>query len=343
MPPLPERLQSKQGLPSLAADAPWVGEADSELGPCPCALSLLEGGWLDAPQVPMPALDDQEGERVSASLPEVIDAHVHVFPARIFAALWRWFDAYGWPIRYRLEPPAVAEFLIGRGVSRIVALHYAHKPGIARSMNRFMADLTAHDPRIAGTATVFPGEPEARDILREGLDLGLGAVKLHCHVQAFAPDAAPLAELYALCAERGAPLVMHAGREPASQAYPTDPRSICSAERIERVLRDHPTLKLVVPHLGADEFDAYEMLLERHDNLWLDTTMVAAEYFPIPTPVRLMSVRPERVLYGSDFPNLPYAWDRELVRLEQLGIGEPQLELLLGGNARSLFFAGSAP
>ena len=78
------------------------------------------------------------------------------------------------------------------------------------------------------------------------------------------------------------------------------------------MLKDHPTLKLCVPHLGADEFDAYARLLERYDNLWLDTTMAVAGYFPMALPARLLHVRPERILYGTDFPNIPYAWDREL-------------------------------
>jgi predicted TIM-barrel fold metal-dependent hydrolase len=48
-------------------------------------------------------------------------------------------------------------------------------------------------------------------------------------------------------------------------------------------------------------------------------------------------VRPERILYGTDFPNLPYAWDRELKRLIAQDFTEPQLAGILGQNARQLF------
>jgi predicted TIM-barrel fold metal-dependent hydrolase len=112
---------------------------------------------------------------------------------------------------------------------------------------------------------------------------------------------------------------------------------MCGAERIARALTDWPKLKICVPHLGADEYPAYEKLLERFDNLWLDTTMVLAEYFPFPVPVRLLRARPERVLYGTDFPNIPYAWDRELKKIRSFGLPEPDLAGLLGANALSLY------
>ena len=69
------------------------------------------------------------------------------------------------------------------------------------------------------------------------------------------------------------------GREPASEHYKCDVRALCAVERIERVLREPRSCSLCVPHLGADEFDGYARLLERYDNLWLDTTMVVADYF----------------------------------------------------------------
>jgi predicted TIM-barrel fold metal-dependent hydrolase len=287
--------------------------------------------------MPAHALDDVDGPRLPESLPPVIDAHVHLFPERLFQAIWRWFDRHGWPIRHKLTAEAVTRFLFERGVSRIVALHYAHKPGIAREMNAFMARLCAADRRITGLATVFPGEPGATDILNHAFAEGLSGVKLHCHVQAFAPDDPNLHEIYALCARQRKPLVMHAGREPQSPAYPVDVYRLCAADRVDRVLCDHPTLKLCVPHLGMDEFDAYGALLERHDHLWLDTTMVGAAYFPVELPRRLLEIRHERVLYGTDFPNIPYAWDREVKQLQALKLRDDRLAALLGGNAEGLY------
>ncbi len=294
-------------------------------------------GWFTQARLPLPAENDAEGERLPAQLPPVIDAHVHLFPDRVFEAIWRWFNTYAWPVRYPLTTPRVLEFLFSRGVTEVVALHYSHKPGMARALNAYLAQLCRQDPRVRGVATVLPGEPDAVAILEEGFAAGLHGVKLHCHVQAFAPDMERMEPLYALCARLNQPMVIHAGREPALPQYSVDARALCAAERVEQVLRSYPTLKLCVPHLGADEFDAYERLLTRYDNLWLDTTMAVADFFPVQTPVRLLRCRPERVLYGTDFPNLPYAWDREVRKLLALNLPEHDLAALLGQNARRLF------
>lgn len=295
-------------------------------------------GWLATGGTPpLPALGDEEGARLPEGLPPVVDAHVHLFPDGVFEAIWRWFDQYGWPIRYKLHTPQVLSFLLSRGVHRVVALHYAHKPGMARWLNTYMAEVMRQEPRVLGLATVLPGEEGAADILAEAFALGLKGVKLHCHVQCFAPDAPQLHEVYEACARAGRPLVMHAGREPASPHYQCDVHALCSAASVERVLQAHPTLKLCVPHLGADEFDAYARLLERHDNLWLDTTMALARYFPVSPPLELLRVRPERILYGTDFPHLPYAWDRELRELLALGLPRHVEAGILGGNALRLY------
>lgn len=307
------------------------------LGGRPTLLPLVHSCLEAFLAKPLPALADAEGPRVPGCLPAVIDAHVHVFPPGMFQAIWRWFDQHAWPVRYRLQAAEVVRFLLERGVERVVALHYAHKPGIARDMNAFVAELCRAEPRVHGLATVFPGEAGARNILEEAFAAGLGGVKLHCHVQCFSVDAPELEDVYRALVSHDLPLVIHAGREPKSPAYACDPHALCSAERMDALLRSYPSLRVCVPHLGADEFDAYARLLERHDNLWLDTTMAVAGYFPVPDPWHLVELRPERVLYGTDFPNLPFAWDRELRRLSARGLPEPALAAVLGGTARELF------
>lgn len=290
------------------------------------------------PSMPLAALDDEEGARVDPSLPFVVDAHVHLFPDGLFEAIWRWFDVHGWPIRYKLRTPEVIAFALARGVGHLVALHYAHKPGIARGMNAYMAAIAEAEPRVTGLATVMPGEPGARAILEEAFALGLAGVKLHCHVQCFSPDAPELAEIYDTCILHDKPLIMHAGREPKSDGYRCDPHALCHVDRTEAVLRAYPKLRLAVPHLGADELGGYARLLERYDNLWLDTTMALAGYFiDDPLAFAMLEARPERVMYGTDFPNLPYAWDRELRRIAARTLPEEALAKVLGATARAFY------
>lgn len=286
---------------------------------------------------PLPALNDPEGDCVPAFLPPVVDAHVHLFPDDIFVSIWKWFEKFGWPIRYKLKAAEVINFLLERGIEHIVALHYAHKPGVARKLNRFMAGLARQNPKMTAMATVFPGEKNTAAILQEAFSMGLAGVKLHAHVQCFDIQSDKVQEIYDICQSAGKPLVMHAGREPKSPAYNCDPYELCSAAKMEQVLKTYPRLKICVPHMGVDEFDAYRDMLERCDNLWLDTTMVLANYLPGPQIPPLDEMRADRIMYGTDFPNIPYAWDRELRWLCQAGMTEEALELILGSNAGDFF------
>ena len=303
----------------------------------PCCLPRLTAPLHPATTMPLPALSDEEGPRLADDLPAVVDAHVHVFPPRLFAAVWRWFDQYGWPVRYRLHADEVVRFQLARGVRHLVLLHYAHKPGIARDMNAFVADVMARFPgRVTGLATVAPGEERQEEILEEAFGRGLRGVKLHCHVQAMAADDVRLFSVYDLCAARGLPVVIHAGREPWSPHLPRDPHELCDVSRVLRVLQEFPRLKLCVPHLGADEFAAYADLARRFDRLWLDTTMMTSGFFDIGPWKQWVLSRPERVLYGSDFPNLPYAWDRE-VRALAHHLPDATLQRVLARSAQELF------
>ncbi len=286
----------------------------------------------------LPAINDEEGLIVPEGLPIVMDAHVHIFPHNIFSAIRQWFNENAWPIRYRLSTSQVLDYLLSRGVSHVIALQYAHKPGISQMLNRYMVKKCSEFPNmVTGMATVFPGEENADGILKEAFDCGLNGVKLHAHVQCFNMDSTEMDIIYDLCESEKKPIVMHVGREPKSTAYNCDPYQLCNAEKLERVLKNFPKLKICVPHLGFDEFSAYRKLIEKYDNLWLDTTMILSNYFTIEDKIELEAFRIDRIMYGSDFPNIPYAWDRELKWLKKSGLTHDSLEWILYKSAAYLF------
>ena len=288
-------------------------------------------------QKPLAPLDDKEGVQLPSGMPEVIDAHVHLFPEKLFQAVWDWFDEHGWPIRYRLPTPEILNFLFGHGVGHVVGLQYAHKPGMADDLNSLMTGWMAEFPRLVGLATCFPGETDAPGILQRAFNDGLRGVKLHIHVQGFNMNAPELGAIYRTCIEHGRPLLMHAGREPKSPAYRHDPYQLCSADRVEKILQEFPDLRLCVPHMGMDECDIYARLIERYDNLWLDTTMALSNYFTEATVPDIRELRLDRIMYGSDFPNIPYAWDRELKCIQNIGLKTADLARVMGGNARQFY------
>jgi predicted TIM-barrel fold metal-dependent hydrolase len=96
---------------------------------------------------------------------------------------------------------------------------------------------------------------------------------------------------------------------------------------------EYPQLCVCVPHLGADEFEPYRRMIEKYDNHWLDTTMMLAEYLPMDYFPELADFRNDRIMYGTDFPNLPYAWDREIKQLVRQNLSQETLAKILGQNA----------
>ncbi len=286
----------------------------------------------------MASYNDEEGSTIPAGLPPLVDAHVHIFPDNIFSAVRKWFDTHAWHIRYQMNSCQIFEFLLSRGIQHIIALQYAHRPGIARQLNTYMSDeCKEYSNTVTGMATVFPGENNAEEILQEAFDSGLGGVKLHSHVQCFDMNSDHMNRLYECCRKNKKPIVMHVGREPKSTAYSCDPYQLCNAKGLEDVLRNFPDVKICVPHLGFDEMSPYRDLIEKYNNLWLDTAMVITDYFPIEGKIALSRYRSDRVMYGSDFPNIPYSWDREVKKLLTEDISIQTLQRISHKNAVEFF------
>ena len=267
----------------------------------------------------------------------IVDAHVHLHPDRLADAIRRWFDTHAWDIRYRAGADEAVRTLLEGGVDRMVALPYVHKPGLARALNQFTLELARRHPQVLPCCTVYPGEDGEEEILAEALSGPFRGVKIHSHVMKIAPDDPRLDAVWRASARSRKPVVIHCGPEPAIEGYGVDPRSVSGADRLRRALDRHPDAVVIVPHLGFDHTDRFEAMLESYPNLYLDTTMVIGGWFERQPDPGILRRRPDRILYGTDYPNIPYAWDRELKALRALELPRADEERILSGNALRLF------
>jgi hypothetical protein len=103
------------------------------------------------------------------------------------------------------------------------------------------------------------------------------------------------------------------------------------------MLRRFPGMKTVVPHLGMDEYLEYRDLLQEFPDLYLDTTMAIGGYFGGEPPIADLEGISDRVLFGSDFPNLPYPYRRELDALLASNLSDKARRRILWQNAQKLF------
>ena len=273
-------------------------------------------------------------------LAHLIDVHTHFMPDRLLAAVWAYFDAGGpligrpWPIRYRAEEQRRLEVLRGFGVRAFTSLLYPHKPGMARSLNDWAAGFAARNPDCLHAATFF-AEPSAAADVRRAVEQGARAFKCHLQVGGFDPNDPLLDDAWGLLAEAGIPIVTHCGSGPVRGRY-TGPAPMAA------LLARHPSLRLVVAHLGMPEYAQFLDLAERNAGVLLDTTMTFTAFtearapFPRAELPRLEALG-DRVLLGTDFPNIPYPYADALEALERAGLTPAWLRAVCHDNAAKLF------
>ena len=259
----------------------------------------------------------------------LIDFHTHLFPTRLFRAIWKYFEEHLWPVRYQGETDELIEILLASGVERFVFSTYAHQPGMARELNRWSAEVARRHPQAIPFGTFHPLD-DVEGLAREAFEeLGLAGFKIHCQVQRCYPDDPGLLPAYREAERLRKICLIHSGRAPEPSPY-TD------ARRFERVLRRFPGLNFVAAHMGADEFDRYYDLLAVHENLYLDTAMVFTGFHPWAPRVSGLVEFQDRILYGSDFPNLPYELATGVNGLRALELGAGIEDKILYSNAARL-------
>ena len=169
-------------------------------------------------------------------------------------------------------------------------------------------------------------------------------------------------------AETGKVLQIHCGAVSESKAHRHEIDELCAVSRFVRAMRRVPEARVIVPHIGYNEVQQYLDLLDEFPNLYFDTAMAfggyrvargealydarplemvrhekgRAPHLPEPWKPALEQLvpqiiaRPERFLFGSDFPNLPYDPDLEVRELARY-LPEDVLQRVLWDNAVRLF------
>lgn len=298
------------------------------------------------PPAPGPATDEAvPAYTTSLGLPGLADIHVHFLPERMLAKVWHAFDHHGWeepgdwPIRYRLSEDERLATVRALGLRGIPSLTYPHKPGMAAWLNDWCAGFAARVPDAVHSGTFYP-EPEAASYVPVALERGARLFKAHLQVGGYDPNDPLLDPVWSALQDAAAPVVLHAGSGPHCGEH-TGP------EGVARLLRRFPRLVLVVAHLGMPEYRQFAGLAARHEGVHLDTTMAATDYVEahLPLPADFLPVLRdlgEKVVLGSDFPNIPYPYAHQLQALARLELGDAWLRGVLWRNGARLMGLGSA-
>ncbi|NUR98907.1 MAG: amidohydrolase, partial [Kribbellaceae bacterium] len=147
------------------------------------------------------------------------------------------------------------------------------------------------------------------------------------------PRSGELDDVWGQLAEAAVPVVVHCGSGPIPGRH-TGPGPM------GEVLRRHPRLTAVIAHLGMPEY-AEHLALTSYPNVHLDTTMALTPFveammpFPRDLVPRLRDVQ-DRIVLGSDFPNIPYEYAVQLSALESLELGDDWLRSVCWDNGARL-------
>src|ERR1022692_58809 len=261
-------------------------------------------------------------------LPGLMDVHTHFMPPNVLAKVWAFFEegragvGHAWPIFYRQPEPERLALLRALGVRRFSALAYPHRPAMAAWLNSWAADFAARTPDAWPSATFFP-EPGADAYVTAAISAGARLFKAHLQVGGFDPRDELLGPVWGLLADAGIPVVVHCGSGPT-------PGPFTGPGPMSEVLARHPRLTVIVAHLGTPEYGEFLDLADRYLGVYLDTTMAFTDFMEqiAPFPVALRSrlgAAADRILLGSDFPNIPYPYLHRLQALERL---DPRAALL---------------
>jgi hypothetical protein len=268
------------------------------------------------------------------------DAHIHLFPERLFEAIWGWFEKVGWSIPHARQPiDFYLRFLQNMGVEKGFLLPYCHKPGMAMELNRWVHSVSRENPWLIPFAGIHPQDEDVVQTLSTCLGAwGFAGVKLQLAVIKYRADHPDLYPVYREIYERGKLLVIHAGTAPYAPGQ--EEFQALGLRRILPVLDAFPGLKVVIPHFGLYELDLAEEILDFSPSIYVDTSWALANPKVNHSDSRLarfMSRHRDRVLFGTDFPILEHSPLEMMEALQHLVPDPGARHRILWENAHKLW------
>jgi uncharacterized protein len=249
-------------------------------------------------------------ERLRADLPadlDVFDVHTHL-GTDIDGMVGRYEELVGSMDRY------------GFSQAYVFCLDEPDRhPGFRAGNDRTLEFAARSDGRLIPFVRLALDEGPIEEA-RRCLDLGARGIKLHPRAQKFLLNDERLAPVFSLAAERGVPILIHAGR-----GLPP------IAEGLERLVDSYPGAQLILAHAGIADLANLAYRFSGKRGVFFDTSVWSA----IDLLGLLRLVPPEQIVYASDYPygQQPGSLLLSLRVARASGFDETQLREMFAGNA----------
>jgi predicted TIM-barrel fold metal-dependent hydrolase len=208
------------------------------------------------------------------------------------------------------------------------------RPGAWVFTNDEVAEFTRRHPtRFVGVATVDLERPvqAVRELERAVRELGCKALRVIPWLWRLPPNDRLYYPLYVKCIELGIPFCTQVGHTgplmPSETGRPVP--------YLDEVALTFPELDIVGGHIGYPWTDEMIGLAWKHERVYIDTSAYLPAYYPAPLLKFMNSYGKDKVLFGTNFPQLPLSKCAEQAR--GLELRPDAKAAFLDGNARRVF------
>jgi hypothetical protein len=238
----------------------------------------------------------------------------------------------------KTEDEVVADFAGAAVEACLVALDLETTVKTPPCTNEYVHGMwKRHPERIIqcwGTLDPFKGEVaigQARKAVRE-----LGFVGFHFHpiMQHFAVNERRFYPLFEVIDELGAAVMIDVGTTGMGAGLPGGMGAKirhAHPSSIDELAADFPKLRILMAHPGWPWVDEATAVALHKGNVYWEMSGWAPKHFPASLKVDMRARLQDKIMFGSDYPSLPYA--RILEEWQELGYGDAVMEKIFHQNA----------
>jgi uncharacterized protein len=238
----------------------------------------------------------------------------------------------------KTEDEVVADFA-GAGVEAcLVALDLETTVGTPPCTNEYVHGIwQRHPERIIqcwGTLDPFKGEVAIQQAKKAVRELGFVGFHFHPIMQHFAVNERRFYPLFEVINELRAAVMIDVGTTGMGAGLPGGMGAKirhAHPSAIDELAADFPNLKILMAHPGWPWVDETTAVALHKGNVYWEMSGWAPKYFPASLKVDMRARLQDRIMFGSDYPSLPYA--RILREWQELGYPDAVMEKIFHGNA----------
>jgi predicted TIM-barrel fold metal-dependent hydrolase len=191
---------------------------------------------------------------------------------------------------------------------------------------------------IQAWGAVEPAKPDALDQVSHAVkDLGLIGFHFHPIMQHFSVDERRYYPLFELIRDLRAAVMIDVGTTGMGAGMPGGHGAVirhAHPSSIDRLAADFPDLKIIMAHPGWPWVDETTAVALHKGNVYWEMSGWAPKYFPGNLKVDMRGRLQDKIMFGSDYPSMPYA--RILKEWRELGYSDAIMEKIFHENAERI-------